>query len=505
MKPENTLVLVLTCVMSIALVGCGGSGSAAATSSQSVPPAQAIPNFVRLQSDSGDYIGQGQTREYTNQNASISATAAGGLMTLSVNGNETWTGSFQVPNTLSQLQTGTYDNLGRYPFHNPTTGGLTWSGEGRGCNTLQGWFAIDSVTYTNGNLTAIDLRFEQHCEGNTPALRGQIHWTSSDSTQPPGPVNPPPGLWQPAPGVTPASGNYVYLQSDSGDYIGQGQTHTYTQAISTITVDATGGHLSVNISGNERWNGDFQTMSSLSQLQPGYFANLERYPFHNPVAGGLSWYGEGRGCNTLTGWFVVDSVTYTNGVLTAIDLRFEQHCEGNVAALRGKIHWTSNDPTAPSGPVNPPPANLWQPASGVTPASGNYIYLASDAGDYIGQGQTYIYSPANATVSVNASGGYLSVSVSGSVSWYGNFQAMNTLSQLQPGYYANLQRYPFHNPATGGLSWYGQGRGCNTLTGWFVVDSVTYTNGNLTAIDLRFEQHCEGSSPALRGRIRWVN
>jgi len=47
----------------------------------------------------------------------------------------------------------------------------------------------------------------------------------------------------------------------------------------------------------------------------------------------------GRGCNTLTGWFVVDSVTYNEIALTAIDLRFEQHCEGDLPALHGEIHW----------------------------------------------------------------------------------------------------------------------------------------------------------------------
>lgn len=56
----------------------------------------------------------------------------------------------------------------------------------------------------------------------------------------------------------------------------------------------------------------------------------------------------------------------------------------------------------------------------------------------------------------------------------------------------------------------GQGRGCNTLTGGFVVDGETYSNGALTAIDLRFEQHCEGATDpwpdplagAVTGRTR---
>lgn len=159
-----------------------------------------------------------------------------------------------------------------------------------------------------------------------------------------GPVNPPPaGLWQPVPGSTPATGNFVYLKSDAGDYIGQGQTYTYTPATAVLSVSATdsesGGLLSVGINGNTWWNGSFKTMNSISQLQPGFYPSLQRYPFHNPVFGGLSWSGDGRGCNTLKGWFAVDSVTYVNGILTAINLRFEQNCEGGTTALHGAIHW----------------------------------------------------------------------------------------------------------------------------------------------------------------------
>jgi len=305
-------------------------------------------------------------------------------------------------------------------------------------------------------------------------------------------------------GQSPPPANFITLQSDAGDYIGAGKSYSYTQASAQISISATGGHLTIGISGDENWSGDFQVPNTYSQLQPGSYNNLQRYPFHDPAKGGLSWYGEGRGCNTLTGWFVIDSVTYADNVLTAIDLRFEQHCEGATAALHGQIHWTSNESTTPPGPVNPPPAGLWQPVAGSTPATGNYIYLQSEVGDYIGQGLTYTYTPSNATIGVNASGGHLTASVSGTASWGGDFQTMNSISQFQPGYYGGLQRYPFHNPVKGGLDWFGQGRGCNTLTGWFVVDNVTYVSGVLTAIDLRFEQHCEGATAALHGQIHWT-
>jgi hypothetical protein len=472
------------------------------------PIAGATPasgNYVVLQSDSGDYIGAGATSTYTQGNAVLAVTVNGGRASVTVNGAQYWSGDFQAMNTLAQLQPGYYGGLTRYPFHNPTVGGLNWSGNGRGCNTLTGWFVIDSITYTGGALSAIELRFEQHCEGAAPALRGKIRWSSSDTTAPGGPVNPPPpDLWQPAPGATPATGNYVFLQSDGGDYIGQGATSSYTQANAVLAVSVNAGRLGVSVNGSQYWSGDFQAMNTVTLLQPGYYGNLQRYPFHNPTTGGLSWSGDGRGCNTLTGWFVVDSISYSNGALASVDLRFEQHCEGQGPALRGKIHWASGDATAPAGPVNPPPSNLWQPPTGVTPASGNFVYLQSDSGDYIGAGQTYLYTPANATLTFNATGGRLSVGANGSTSWSGDFQAMNVLTSLQPGYYGNLQRYPFHNPALGGLSWSGDGRGCNRLGGWFVVDSVSYEGAALTSIDLRFEQHCEGMTPALRGRVRWT-
>ncbi len=299
------------------------------------------------------------------------------------------------------------------------------------------------------------------------------------------------------------SPNYVRLQSDAGDYIGGGQSYAYSQADAVITVAASGGHLSIGISGDQGWSGDFQMPSALNQLQPGNYTDLQRYPFHDPAKGGLSWYGEGRGCNTLSGWFAIDSVTYKNGSLTSIALRFEQHCEGGTTALHGTIHWRSDDTTRPPGPVNPVPAGLWGPAAGSTPPTGNYVYLNSDVGDYIGAGQVYTYTPGNSTIAVAATGGHLSVSVNGVQGWSGDFQAMSTLSQLEAGYYADLRRYPFHNPVKGGLSWSGEGRGCNTLLGWFAIDRVTYTGGNLMALDLRFEQHCEGGTAALHGAVHW--
>lgn len=295
----------------------------------------------------------------------------------------------------------------------------------------------------------------------------------------------------------------ITLQSDAGDYIGQGRNYSYTRSNANISVTANGGQFSVSIRGDQDWGGTFQLPMAIHTLQTGQYSGLQRYPFHDPIKGGLSWSGEGRGCNTLTGFFTVDGVAYVNGTLDSIILHFEQHCEGGQTALRGEVQWSARDTTMPGGPIDPPPAGLWTPAAGAVPASGNYVYLASDWGDYIGGGRTYTYTGGQ--ISTSSSGGGVSVNVNaGSEWWYSTFRAMDNVNQLRRGYYGDLQRFPFHNPVKGGLDWSGTGRGCNTLTGWFVVDDIAYTNGTLSVLKLRFEQHCEGGSAALHGQINWT-
>jgi hypothetical protein len=504
-------------VYEITLVVSDGAASSQPTkvridSSLWAPAEGAMPatgNAIYLESDAGDYVGGGYSGAgrnylYTPSNGVMTVRANGGVLRVGFNGDKQWDGDFATMSNLTRLQRGWYPGLSRYPFHNPAKGGLSWGGDGRGCNTLTGWFLVDSVTYDGDTLTAIDLRFEQHCEGAAPALHGRVRWSANDiSAPPPGPAQPPVGLWQPANGATPASGNYVYLESTQGDYIGGGGVYSYTDQNSQLRVTGTNGRVGINISGDKTWTGDFAPMNSLPQLVVGYYGDATRYPFNNPVKAGQSWYGDGRGCNTLTGWFVVDRITWVQGTMTELDLRFEQHCEGGASSLRGKIHWSASEAGAPPGPVVAP-AGLWQPLPNTLPSAGNYIYLESTAGDYIGGGGSYLYTDMNAQLRFTAIGAKASVNVSGDKFWSGDFAGMSTLTRLAPGYYGGLQRYPFNNPVKGGLSWSGDGRGCNTLTGWFVVDKVTYVQEAMTELDLRFEQHCEGGVSALHGKLHWA-
>ncbi|NOX67882.1 MAG: hypothetical protein GXP15_01730 [Gammaproteobacteria bacterium] len=467
-------------------------------------PPQAGSSFVSLKSDLGDYVGNSLDYNYTNANSEITIAASGAFLNVSVHGDEVWSGDFQLPDTFTQLEEGSYVNLERYPFHVPAAGGMDWGGDGRGCNTLNGWFVIDQVTYDGPTLTGIDLRFEQYCEGNVPALRGEIHWDASDTTSALGRLVPPPDfLWKPAPGVIPATGNFVYMESERYEWVGAGANYMYTGDDSVITANAAGPLVSVSVFGDEWWSGNFRAMNSMDRIEPGYYPYVQRDPFQNPTKGGLDWSGEGRGCNRLTGWFVVDEVIYDGDALTSLDIRFEQHCEAFTPALYGAFRWDATDMTEPPGPVMPPPLDLWEPVPGATPSSGNYVYLVSEVGDWVGQGGEYVYTPADSQITVEPMGMMLQVTVDGAENWQGKFQGMDNITRLEVGYYGDLQRYLLHNPAKGGLDWSGVGRGCNKLSGWFVVDNVTYDRTTMIAIDLRFEQRCDGAVPALNGEIHW--
>ncbi len=296
------------------------------------PATDAVPatgNYVYLESQPGDYIGQGQTYLYSDQQASLST--GNNSMIITVSGVNDWSGDFILPDSLTTIQQGLYQQLQRYPFNNPVKGGLDWSGEGRGCNTLNGWIAVDKVVYEAKAVKSVDFRFAQHCEGFAPALFGAVHW---EFKQPVG-TN-----WQPDPASVPAQGNYMYLESDMGDYIGGGGKYLYVPADANITINnTTNQYLSVGIAGDQDWFGDFMMPQAEAKLKVGLYEGLQRYPFHNPVKGGLNWSGEGRGCNTLSGWFSVDKVSYVANVLQSVDLRFQQNCESGITALRGKLHW----------------------------------------------------------------------------------------------------------------------------------------------------------------------
>jgi hypothetical protein len=133
----------------------------------------------------------------------------------------------------------------------------------------------------------------------------------------------------------------------------------------------------------------------------------------------------------------------------------------------------------------------------------------SQRGDYIGQGQTHVWTRSETTFEVYEGFGTLTprlaafnVTTPDGETWTLAFSA--PLGQaLQPGDYTGATRYPFQANTVPGFTIFGHGRGCNELTGRFRVYQVHVNlQGKVDEFAADFEQHCDGG-PALFGAFRF--
>lgn len=313
-----------------------------------------------------------------------------------------------------------------------------------------------------------------------------------------GPVNPPPaGLWQP-PTSLPIASNYIYLESQSGDPVGSGLSYLYLPSNSTLTFAQTGNQLEVAVQGN--WTGVFVGMESLAELMVGYYGGLGLYPSgYNPGVGGLQWESLiwYTPCLNVVGWFVIDGITYKQGNMTSLRMRFAQRCNGNGPTLFGAFFWKSTLSLA-EGPIYPVPEHLWEPAN--VPEVGDYVYLSS------GVSQGMLYTAANAYITISEELGILAVEIhSNPIHWKGYFATMLSAPTLEAGFYGPLTQYPDYSLSAGGMNWSGNTHNCEQFSdfGWFAVDSSSYRDEELVAVTLRFEVNCVGLEQ-LRGAVKWT-
>jgi hypothetical protein len=146
------------------------------------------------------------------------------------------------------------------------------------------------------------------------------------------------------------SGTFT-MTGDSGDYITGGRTYTYdTAAGDALSIqaddDLRGVYLSISGARGDWWSMDLNAPLG-KQLTPGTYPNATRAPFSGAGAG-IDVSGNGRGCNTIEGSFVVAEAVYgPHGYVEKLDATFEQHCEGGDSALRGRVVINNPAPAAP--------------------------------------------------------------------------------------------------------------------------------------------------------------
>jgi hypothetical protein len=144
-----------------------------------------------------------------------------------------------------------------------------------------------------------------------------------------------------------ATTSFSYV-SDVGDFIGQGQSHSYAFADGQwgATFDTESGvdHIEVGVGGLP--GGEFFTLDFSAppgeHLAVGAYEAASRWTFQGAQPG-LSIIGNYRGCNEVTGRFVITALTLgpTNSV-DRFEAAFEQHCEGGAPAFIGTISIAAN-------------------------------------------------------------------------------------------------------------------------------------------------------------------
>ena len=221
----------------------------------------------------------------------------------------------------------------------------------------------------------------------------------------------------------------VSFSGDSGDYISQGKSYSYSTSNGDgLSVSSSTGS-TVSISVNA-YNGDWWTLDldapGTQVLAPGTYTAAHRYPF-NGTGPGLDLSGEGRGCNELTGSFtIIKAVFGPQGYVQTFDATFEQHCEGGNPAARGEIH-ISNPPPSPgaapkpattsprAAPTSRPSATASRPSA--TPASTPSATASGSGNAAANDNHTDANTPATQAAVRNAFHGPLLLIVVGFFAW----------------------------------------------------------------------------------------
>jgi hypothetical protein len=156
-----------------------------------------------------------------------------------------------------------------------------------------------------------------------------------------------------------AGATSMLMTGDPGDYIIGGRTLYFTAADGNFTaIRNYGNGVSLSFQSADRthwWNFDFAAGGNQS-LTPGFYTNAQRYPFY-PSSAELAVFGDGRGCNTVSGSFEVKEIVYgpggpgTTGSVLSFRATFEHHCEGFAPAARGEIRYNATVPIEITAPT----------------------------------------------------------------------------------------------------------------------------------------------------------
>jgi hypothetical protein len=137
------------------------------------PGAARLPmSYVHAVSGKEDYIGGGQTFNFAQDKMTLIVTKRG--VTVNVPGLGL---SFGGPGDTF-LKPGLHPDARRLPFSGNAPG-IEVSSPGRGCNSIDGAFAVWEIEVAGDRVIRLAIDFVQSCEGTGPPLYGSIRYNSA--------------------------------------------------------------------------------------------------------------------------------------------------------------------------------------------------------------------------------------------------------------------------------------------------------------------------------------
>lgn len=182
------------------------------------------------------------------------------------------------------------------------------------------------------------------CNATTPGCTGPVDLTLALASDPATQVASvavnlvtPTGVGSAAPCL--AGGNSMFFDGD--DYIYNGMMNV-TQG--SFGASGSANALSIHVVPSSQmqglwWDLDFNTQQLGVPLAEGVYEMAQRAPFAQPGHPGLEVSGDGRGCNTISGRFQVESFIMNGSGVQSATVSFEQHCDETGPALNGCIHY----------------------------------------------------------------------------------------------------------------------------------------------------------------------
>ena len=435
-------------------------------------------------SAAGDFLGNGQTGSFSAPGTQFLIQDLSSVTTVNVTvgaGSNRWDALFSAP-TGQTLVPGVYENAMRSPFNGPSPGLSITSPRG-GCNQVTGRFAVHVLERSSsGAVRKFHATFVHYCDGSTAPLTGEVVYIAPVGTLP-------------APHLLSSQSGFRFV-SNPGDWVGGGATRQFTTSDATFSgVTDEGGRvvrLSVAASNGQHWSVGLSATSG-RVLAPGVYADATRSGMQSGATPGLDVGGDGRGCNVTTGLFQIHAMEFGPlQSLRKVHATFEQHCENLVPGLKGEIVVI----VSPSPTTLPPP----------TPSpSSSFLKFVSEPGDYVGAGQTQNWPSSSATFTVSdlAYGVEATLTPNGEPNWRWKLaMAVNRLPP-SPGLYELAPAYSITNVGPG-FTFFGEGRACSDEHTTFQVHEISRAAGEITRLQVTFEQRCAIDRPALRGELVYI-